>query len=284
MKQNLFLEMNDIKDLSTSERQVVNYVLSHHNECLSMGIVELGAKSYSSASTVMRVVKKLGLLSFTDFKNRLNSDHKQFLESKQLYSDIKLIDESDSSEVIIEKVTNNSVRAVLEVRNLNNVETFERVVNLIQESVQIDFYGSGVSNLICHDAKFKALRGGLKVTAYSFTAEMLMQAKLSTKDNVAILVSYTGQTDEIIKIARILKQNNVPSISITSYTNNPVASLTSIQLYVDNCESVYRVGGMGSRTSIQNVLDIVFALLFAKSSYARHNIARTVSEDIKVPE
>ena len=82
---NVFLQLIEMKDLSPSERSVVNYLLEHTENLSSDGIVEIGAKSYTSASTVMRVCKKFDCNGFTEFKSNLLKDVDEFLEYKVLF-------------------------------------------------------------------------------------------------------------------------------------------------------------------------------------------------------
>ena len=51
-------------------------------------------------------------------------------------------------------------------------------------------------------------------------------------DDVCILVSYSGKTDEILSIAPLLKQLNIPIISITGFPDSPIARAADANLNV----------------------------------------------------
>ncbi len=72
----------------------------------------------------------------------------------------------------------------------------------------------------------------------------------------------------------------MPSVSITSMTDNPLIELCTVNLFVDSFESVYRVGGMSSRISTLNLLDILFTA-FINSNYQKFNdiIAKTFVQE-----
>lgn len=276
---NIYILMNNVKDLSPCERQVINYVLDNKEDVASETIVEVGAKSYTSASTVTRVIKKLGYDRFNDFKLALVQDLRNHLESTLLFNKKETITSDDSIQEIIDKTTNNSIMALRSVSQLNSAETFQTIVSYMKNSTVMHFFGSGVSNLICKDAMMKGLRSGCVVTAHTYFSEMMMQAKLSTKNHLAFIISYTGQTSEMLKIASMLKENNVPTVSITSDSNNALIKLCNYNLFVDNSESVYRVGGMESRMSMQNTLDILFSIYFSQHKLARDNIEKTFMDE-----
>lgn len=278
INETIYSRLQSYKDFSPSERQVVKTIIDKSESILSLGIVELGAFSYTSASTVTRVCKKMGYQGFTELKKELIQDHRLYMGSRKLYNVSQPVHSDDDVSSIIDKNIRNSINALVAVGQLNSEELFSKAVSMLEKCSMLDFYGSGVSNLICHDAMFKALRYGRPVTAYAYVHEMLMSAKTSNEDNLAILVSYTGQTPEIIQVAKILKHNNVPSISITSNTNNSLRELTTINISVDSCESIHRIGGMESRMSMQLILDIIFSCYFSRSELARENIEITKLE------
>ena len=262
---NLLLKMKRIKDLSPSERQVVNYILNDPESIANMGIVEMAGKTYTSTSTVMRVCKKLDIESFIDFRIQLAADLNEYLDNTFLLKYQAPIEPQDSMVNIINKVTSNNVRAVIDVRRLNPPEILEKVVDLMIASKQIDFYGSGVSNLICHDAMMKALRLGIPSTAYSFYSEMAMLAKTCLSDHLAIIVSYTGQTQDTLMVAKYLQRGNIPSVSITAHNNNDLLELCKVNLFVNSIESINRIGGMRSRLSCLHLLDILFSCYIGKN-------------------
>ena len=280
MKKNIYFELKNIKDLSPSERQIVDYILNNPNNVLYLGIVALGASTYTSSSTVMRLVKKLNYKSYLDFKSDLSFFLPSYREATKSFSKPQIINYNDSMEDIINKMIYNSQAAISQISNLNSAKTFKECIKLIESATQVDLYGSGVSNLICHDAKIKGLRLGLNITSHYFYTEMDMQAKTSNQKHLAILVSYTGQTIEIIKIAKILKQNNIKTISITSMTVNEIASLCDINLYVSKTESFYRIGGVESRISMQTILDIIFSGYLHENKQKEETISKTFTDDI----
>ena len=256
---NLLLKMKRIKDLSPSERQVVNYILTDPERAANLGIVEIAQKTYTSTSTVMRLCKKLDLDGYLDFRLALAADISEYIDTTMLFEKQEPLDSNDTMSDIVDKVTSSNVRAVLEVRKFNSLDAFSRVVEMMSDAAQIDFYGSGVSNLICHDAMMKALRMGLRATAYEFYSETAMLAKICPNDHLAFLLSYTGQTEDTLRVAEYLRAGGVPTVSITSHTDNALCELCSINLYVDSFESAYRIGGMSSRLSMLHLLDILFS-------------------------
>lgn len=278
-KNNIYHEMERIKDLSVSERQAVNYILENAPEVINLTITQIGTQSYTSTGTISRVYKKLGIENFSKFKSALIIDLPDFINSRKIDKKLQIIKPDDKIETIIEKTNINSINALSKVIELNSSDKFQTIVNHMRKANQIHLFGSGVSNLICRDALQKGLRSGLNITSHVYYAEMIMQARLAHPNDLCIIVSYTGETEEIIKISRILQQNNNKMISITSNTNNTIANISDINLYVDAREGYFRVGGMDSRLSMQHVLDILFSIYFSQVKQARESIEMSLQTE-----
>lgn len=262
---NLLLKMKRIKDVSPSERQVINFILNDPETVANMGIVEMANKTYTSTSTIMRVCKKLDIDSFIDFRIQLAADINEYIDNTYVVKYQAPIEPQDSIANIINKVTSNNVRAVIDIKRFNSVEKLEKVVDMMTAAKQIDFFGSGVSNLICHDAMMKALRLGIPSTAYSYYSEMAMLAKTNITDHLAFIISYTGQTEDTIRVAKYLQKGSVPSVSITGHNNNVLLELCTVNLFVDSMETIYRIGGMRSRLSCLHLLDVLFSCYMGKN-------------------
>lgn len=278
-RHNIFLEMSQLRDLSPSERQVVDFVLQHPEQALELSIVALGANTFTSASTVSRVCSKLSVNGFSDFKQRLYADIQNYQEYIYINTNRIPIDCSDSLQDTMEKVIQNCTRALIDVKMLNSVDKFEKAVEWLRESKTITLYGSGVSNLICHDALMKGIRMGLPICSYTYYSEMSMHARQTGPQDLAIIVSYTGLTVEMEKIARILHYNKCKIVAITSNAANEIANLSDINFQVGNTESYYRIGGIESRTSMQCVLDIIFAGYYNKTEKAKDVSKKTFVND-----
>lgn len=280
MSKNIFHEMTHLKDLTSSERQVIKYILSNPQKVCNMSIVELGANSYTSASTVSRVCKKLNVEGYSQFRQKICTDIDSYQEAVYMNKNKIPVTTGDTIKDTIDKVIYNSTQALLEIKLLNNEKNFQTAVQMLQTSNKITIFGSGVSNLICHDAMIKGLRMGLNIMAYDYYSEMAMSARLNTPNDMGIIISYTGHTSEMIKIAKILYLNKVPTIFITSNASNEIVENCDLNFYVGTTESFYRIGGVESRMSMQCVLDIIFTSYYNQTKLAKEASEKTFIEDI----
>lgn len=74
------------------------------------------------------------------------------------------------------------------------------------------------------------LRIGKMIELRSFPSKQGFLASAYNKDDIAIVVSYSGETEEVVEAAHFLKDKNVPIIGIISVGENRLSLLCTIFL------------------------------------------------------
>ncbi len=83
-----------------------------------------------------------------------------------------------------------------------------------------------------------------------------------------MLISYSGNTKDILETADIVKQTPATLISLTKYSKNPLAKLADICLYSSSADALVRSGAMGSRIGQLTIIDILYTAV-ASSEYTQ---------------
>lgn len=257
----LLAKMRHIKDLSPSERHIVDYIFTNIQEVSNLGIVELGDRTYTSTTTVKRLCHKLGIDSYTDFRLALSAEIANYVRLNILEGALEPIGRYDTSFGIINKVSDQNAKSIIDTASLNHPDTIEEIVKLMQSASRIDFYGVGPSNVVAVDAQIKCMRLGIISSAFNDRPSMVINARNTPEDALAFLISYTGETDDIIEVANLLDIKSVTTVSLTSMRESSLSKACKMQLYVQASESWDRLGGMSSRICTLNMIDILFTAL-----------------------
>lgn len=257
----LLAKMRQVKDLSPSERHIVDFIFSNIQDVSNMGIVELGDKTFTSTTTVKRLCHKLGIESYTDFRLALSSEIAGYMRLTILEGAQSPVDRYDTVFDIINKVSDQNAKSIIDTSSLNPPDTLSEIIQLMGAARQIDFYGVGPSNVVAVDAQIKCMRLGIPSMAYADRVSMIINARNSHEGTLAFLISYTGETDDIIEVANQLEVNNVTTVSLTSLRDCRLSKACTYQLYVQASESWDRLGGMSSRISTLNMIDVLFTAL-----------------------
>lgn len=265
----LLAKMRQIKDLSPSERHIVDFIFSNIQDVSNMGIVELGDKSFTSTTSVKRLCHKLGIDSYTDFRLALSSEIAGYMRLNILKGAQSPVDRYDTVFDIVDKVSDQNAKSIIDTSSLNPPDTISKIISIMKSARQIDFYGVGPSNIVATDAQFKCMRLGIPSTAYGDRISMIINARNTSEGTLAFLISYTGETDDVIEVANHLEVNNVTTVSMTSLGDSRLSRICTYQLYVQASESWDRLGGMSSRISTLNLIDILFTALI-NTDYERY--------------
>lgn len=265
----LLTTMRQVKDLSPSERHIVEFIFENLQDVSNMGIVELGEKTFTSTTTVKRLCRKLGIESYTDFRLQLSAEIASYDRMNILKGAQTPVGQYDTIGEIINKVSDQNAKSIIETSTLNNPEVISEVIQLMRTAQRIDFYGVGPSNVVARDAYIKCMRLGIPSSAIEDPMSMRMNVRAYPKGALALLISYTGETDSIIDVAKELNAMGITSVSLTSFGENRLASLCTHNLYVQSSESWDRLGGMSSRISTLNLVDVLFTALM-NSDYQKY--------------
>lgn len=237
------------------EKSVIRYILDNIREVTEMDIHTLAKKGYCSPATIVRVCKKNGFLGFKDLKLALLNDIN--FNDELIRSNLTKCKTSDGKEIVME-IFNENIRSLNNTYNLIDYDQIEKIVKLIDKSKVIRLFGIGASYLVAKDFQQKLERINKLTVLYEDTHLQLINSMNIEKGEIAIMISYSGQTHEILDMAKNIKLNNGKLISITKYSNNKLLSMSDHSLNVPNIEHNLRSAASSSRISQLIIIDVLY--------------------------
>ena len=262
---NALLRLRELSDsLPSTEREVAKSILKDPQLVVDMSIHALAKRTFSSASTIVRLCNHTGYAGYREFRKAVTYELARREQTKK--SEQKEIARSDSLEAIIDKITYLNVVSLEETKELLDVAVLRRCVELLCKARVVYFFGLGASLCAAKDAYLKLLRLNKMCMINDDWHSQILQARNARKEDVAVVISYSGVTEEIVECMRELKQNQTPIIAITRCVQSPVSELADEVLYTAANESIFRSGAMSSRMSQLNIVDILYTAM-ANESY-----------------
>lgn len=252
------------KGFSSTEREVAKAILENPQLVADMSVHELARFTFSSASTIVRMCTHTGYSGYKEFRKAVT--YELALKEQTRKTEQKEIEPSDSIETIIDKVTELNIRSLEETRELLDVQVIRKCVELLKNARVIYLFGMGASLCAAKDAYLKFLRLNKLCVINEDWHSQLLQARNATREDLALVFSYSGATVEIIECMKALRENSVATIAITRCVQSQVSELADEKLYTAANESLFRSGAMSSRISQLNVVDILYTAL-ANESY-----------------
>lgn len=273
----ILIKIRETKNFTENELCVAKYIINNYKNIKNMSATSISEKTFTSISTVTRMCKKLDLSGFNELKISLIEELAN-LSNKNIKIENTDIDKTNDTKMIIEKLNKLSIDSLKETKLLQDVEIIDKVVDLISQKKVIDFYGMGASHLVCLDAQYKFMRAGKLTNAFKATDQQYIQAKNSNENHIAVIISYSGMTKEIVDIAEILLNKGIDTVSITKYANNEVSKRCKYNLYVTSKESLKRSAAIYSRIAMLNLIDVIY---FAYSNKNYDEVIQKI-EDTKI--
>ncbi|HEX7055785.1 MAG TPA: MurR/RpiR family transcriptional regulator [Bacilli bacterium] len=248
------VRLREVRDsLTPSEKRIADYVLRQPEKLINLSVAQLAQLSGGSQAAIIRLCKSLGLKGFHELKIKVLGD---LYDGEQAgYQEIL---PKDSIASIINTVSNNNMMSIRDTIKILDNKMVEKAVRAIFQADRIFFFGLGASSLIGLDAQHKFMR--INKTCFSFTDPhmQLTSAVTLTKNDVAVGISYSGETAHVVSCLQYANDNGAATISITKYGNTTVSQHADFPLFISSTENEIRSGAMSSRITQLNVIDILY--------------------------
>ncbi|WP_090675465.1 MurR/RpiR family transcriptional regulator [Paenibacillus tianmuensis] len=243
-----------LEGLNPSEKKVAEYVLAHPGRMIELSVAQLAEASGASQAAIIRLCKSMGVKGYQDFKLKVAGDLRE-TGGVQGYQEIR---PQDSIATIVQHVSNNNIQSIHDTVKILDLEQVSKAVQALHQAKRIYFFGIGASNLIGQDAQQKFLRINRTCFCFADPHVQLASAVTLTEEDVAVGISYSGETKEVIAALKAARENGAVTIGITKYGSTTLTQYTDIPLCISSTENEIRSGAMSSRITQLNVIDILY--------------------------
>ena len=127
------------------------------------------------------------------------------------------IAKDDKLEQLIDKIIYKSIVSLEDTKALIDMETLDKSVSFDYVSAKDCIFGMGASLLVGKDAYLKFLRINKNCMVHEDFHMQMVQAKNLCSKDAAVIISYSGMTNEIVRCAEIAKNAGVPVIAINLF-------------------------------------------------------------------
>ena len=267
-------------EFSESEKEIAKYILNHGEAVLSMSVKELAKHTYTSPATIVRLCKKIGLEGYNDFKIKYSAELQYDLQHTDRIDVNFPFQKDDSHPLICHKLASLSQEVIADTVKLIDFNQLHQIVDLIYHYPTIDIYGSGNSLLAAMSFQHKMMRISRDVNLRVLHGEQIFMSYNTNPDRIGMIISYSGETNEVIQIAQTLKEKKTPLIVLTSIGDNRLSHDADYILNIGSREKIFtKIAPFASQISMEYLLNVIFSCLFQKDY--EQNIQNKVGYDKK---
>jgi DNA-binding MurR/RpiR family transcriptional regulator len=232
--------------LAPAEQRVANAVLADPGGVAAMTISE---------TTVIRFCKQIGVPGYPQLRLQLAAQSAQESIRPEVGGDIE---PGDSLSDVVSKVAFADERAVRETAQQVDVDTLAKVVDAVVNASRVDLYGFAASAFVALDLQQKLHRIRRVAFAWSDVHIALTSAALLGEGDVAIGISHTGTTVEVVEALEEAAKHGATTVAVTNFPRSPLAKTADLVLTTAARETTYRSGAMASRIAQLTVIDCLF--------------------------
>lgn len=237
--------------LSPAEQKVGSLILSHPRSVVDQPISDIARRSDVSQPTVIRFCRSLGCLGLADFKIKLASGVTGTIPVA--HSQVHI---GDSTHDVGVKVVDNTVSAMLQVRDSLDAELLDRTVDILAQAGKVEFYGFGSCGLVAEDARQKFFRLGIAASSYIDPHLQELSASMLKPNDVAVIISHSGRLRHLASTVEAATNSGATIIALAP-ANSQLARRAHILIPFEHNEANPSLRPMVSRILLLILVDML---------------------------
>lgn len=260
----LIIEKLKLKEkMSDNEESIADFILGLGEDLKKYSTRNIAEATYTSPATIIRLCKKLGFTGFDDFKMQFLKEI-EYLDRQYGKVDANFpFEKNDTMMNAAHKISQLYEDTIKDSMSLLHHDTLQKALNLLKYSQSIHVYSFGTALNLAESFKERMLKIGKNVIISNNMNYQLYEANCIPKGDVAILISYSGETEKIICVAEACKKRGIPIIAISSFGENTLSRMATCNLTMSTKESMfYNIGDFSTHLSIHFILDILYSTYF----------------------
>ena len=230
------------KTLTKTELKIVEQINDENKKKLIyLSISEFSEMTGAAEATIVRFCHKLDYNGYQDFKLHLSQE----LPKEKFNYDV-------SSRVAIDMID-----AINESKNEVDFNMLNEIVSKIKDYKRIYIFAVGNSYISALTLRNVLLKMGLNVMGEPEGHMQTFMAANTSSEDLAIFISVSGSTKDIIQLAQIVKQNNTTVLSITSHSRSPLVQYSDYLLLNSRHDQLTKSGSITTIVSQQYIISVL---------------------------
>lgn len=249
-------------EMGPAEKKLADYITKNLNEIMGISISELAEKCGCGDATVVRFSRRLGFEGFQALKIAIAGD----LGTASAIS--SEIEKTDSCFEIFSKRIDDIAVTLQNTQSVLDVASLDAAAKTIMNAKRIVIFGLGNSAAIAADAAHKFLRLGLNAQSCTDNHLQAIIASHIDRQSVAIGISHSGSSKDIVEALNLSKIGGATTIAITNFGASPIVDAADISLFTKANETKHSILAMSSRIAQLAIFDAIYTYIVVNSDKA----------------
>ena len=247
---------------TAAHKKLADFIISNPEFVLNQSISEVAAACDVGDATISRFCKVLGFKGYHDFKLSIV---KHLQEEEQDGPGGNSITNEDSVLSVVQSILAQNIKTLNETSNLIKEADIMQAVDFLSHANRIMFFGVGSSFAAALEGYNKFMRITPNVCINMETHMQYVAASLMDENDVAVVISYSGSTKEVVEIARTAKARGAKIICITRYLKSPLTNYSDVSLLCSSNERNVHGNSLSMELAQIFLLDILYTEFFRQN-------------------
>ncbi len=247
------------KEMGPAEKKIADYILNNTQSIIGDSINDFAKKCDCGNATVVRFARRLGYSGYQALKIGIAGE----INAASTISNE--ITKDDSCYDIFKKRTNDILASLNNTETVLDAKLLDTVANTIMNAKRIVVFGLGNSAAIAQDAAHKFLRLGLNAQVCCDNHMQAIIASHLDRNSVAIGISHSGSSKDIIEAMQLSKIGGATTVCITNYGNSPIVEACDYSLFTKAMETKHSILAISSRIAQLTILDSIYTYIVINS-------------------
>ena len=245
--------------LNDNDLYLIQYIIDHSDEVIHLSTHQLAKKTFTSATAVIRCIKKLGFDNYNDFKIHLESFLSQYyLKEMEILS-------HENFQSIKDKLAQIETGIINQTKDFISIENLQKVMSLLLQNSYIDIIANDTNACISEYISHLLLSIGKITTVYQNRDKQLWLGLNVDTHHTVIMVSKNGKDQHLLKISDILIKRKIPLIIITSHKENAPAKKQALILYGVIHDEFENLKDMVFYISLKYIFDLIYSIMISEN-------------------
>lgn len=270
-----------LPELPAALQRVGEQVLSAPAVVARGTILETAERSGTSAATVTRFCRALGLPGYADLRLAMAEETGRSSAVAGWEIDIgREIMPTDSLDRVLSMITTADIRAIQETAAQLDLDEVTKAAEAIVNAGRVEVYGIGGSAMVAGEMQLCLHRIGIPTWSWNDIHSGLTSAALLGPADVAIAVSHSGATYETVEMLSTAGSKGTTTVALTSYPNSPLAEVADIVLTTAIHETTFRPDALAARHPQLIALDLIYVAVAQRRHEATGDALRATAEAV----
>ncbi|GII02067.1 MurR/RpiR family transcriptional regulator [Planobispora takensis] len=244
-----------LPSLTPAAQSIARLILDDPAMVARSTITEFSSVSGTSEATIVRTARALGFAGYSQLRFALAAAVARETPERLVPGDLG---PDDPLTDVIAKVTRAESEALADTAAQLSPDTLDAVVAAVSAARRVDVYGVGASGLVAVDMAQKLMRIGLSGHSFTDAHLAVTSAALVREGDVAVGVSCTGETPDVLGPMRTARKGGAATVAITNNPRSSLGELADHVLVSAGRETAFRPGALASRISQLLIVDCIF--------------------------